>query len=305
MYKKILLISGIFFIVLAVGTIIFAFTSKINLENLHPNGDTEKNNQEVYLNISQDKYSLNNEKEKELIEKSKSYIPCLLGKKMTNIDLDKNVTIKGQYDNTTDQNFIDISTNEFTISINENDSLRAFSDNTIDYNSTTGENKEYAKKYIMQLYNNLDISHDYDLIYLEKFDECLWEADFAKKIDNIYNDYDSIKIFFSPEQKKIAAMRIHSTYNTKITNSKNTINEKDVMSIILNNFEDIKENDILKVETVYTKPNNFFTKQNYGDIIYENKIVKAYKVTIVTNDTTIYVFIDLNTGNIIGGDQLK
>ena len=77
MYKKILLISGIFFIVLAVGTIIFAFTSKINLENLHPNGDTEKNNQEVYLNISQDKYSLNNEKEKELIEKSKSYIPCL------------------------------------------------------------------------------------------------------------------------------------------------------------------------------------------------------------------------------------
>lgn len=307
MNKKILLGLSVFFIVLAIGTIIFAYTGKFNLAKLYPQSEEKISNQEVYLNISKEKYSLNNKEEKILFEKAKTYIPYLTGKKDINLDLIKDLKIEGHYDNTTEQNFVDITTNDFTISLNENKTLRAFSDNTIDYSKYSNSNKEYAKKYITELYNNLDISHDYELTYLEIFDEYLWEAGFTKKIDNIYNIYDSIKVYFTPEQKKIAAMRIHSTYNTQIVNvnTENIVPEKDIINIIQENFENIKEKDISKVEIVYTKPNNFFTKKDYGDIISENKIVKAYKITITLNDKTIYVFVDINTGNIIGGDMLK
>lgn len=307
MNKKILVSLGIFSTVLAIGTIIFAFTSKINLANLYPYIETEESSQKIYLNISQDKYSLNKDEEKMLLEKAKSYISCLFGKETRNIDLDKNATIKGHYDNTTEQNFIDISTDEFTISINENKSLRAFSDNTIDYNSITRETSENAERYITELYRNLDISHDYELIYLEKFDDCLWEADFTKKMDDIYNDYDSIKIYFSPEQQKIAAMRVHSTYNTPIVseNTKNEVKKSDVFGILQQNFDNITEKSIINIEKVYTKPNNFFTKKDYGDIISENRIVKAYKVKLTFDNEIFFVFIDINTGNIVGGDQLK
>ena len=71
MNKKILVSLGIFSTVLAIGTIIFAFTSKINLANLYPYIETEESSQKIYLNISQDKYSLNKDEEKMLLEKGK------------------------------------------------------------------------------------------------------------------------------------------------------------------------------------------------------------------------------------------
>lgn len=309
--RKILLSLVIASIVIASATVIYAFTSKIDLANLKPN---DLNSNEVYICVSEKETDINNSKRESLIEKADKYISTFIKEdnKLTsfqNSNQSNSMTIKTFHDNSINEDYYDIITTAYTISMSESENLRAFSDNTFNYDLTTTSNKSEAKDFIINFYNNLDISHDYELAYLEVFDDSMWEADFVKKVDGIYNYYDSIKILFSPEQEKIAALRIHNTSynnttNTMIANN-SSITELDAKNIVKDNFTNIKDNEIINTELVYTKPNNYFTREIGSDVISENIVKKAWKVTVEQDSKTTYIYIDSASGNIIGGDQIK
>lgn len=249
-----------------------------------------------------------NEMEKSAIEiKANNYIPALLGNtdiQVASISENNNSEIKTFHDNTINEDYYDIITNNYTISMTEDSNLRAFSDNTFNYDIQTTTDKSVAETFIVNFYNNLDISHDYELAYLEVFDDSMWEADFVKKVDGIYNYYDSIKIFFSPDQQKIAALRVHSTsyVNDGITTANLDITANEAKNIVKENFENIYDNEITNVELIFAKPNNFFTRQAGDEVISENNVVKVWKVTIEKDATTTYAYVELSNGNII--DQL-
>lgn len=308
--KKILLSLVTVSTVFASASAIYAFTSKIDLANLTSNYLKENEQNEVYIGISEKDTTISNPEKEDIIQKANTYIPTLIGETTTQtarISENNSSEIKLFHDNTINEDYYDIVTSNYTISMDKNSKLRAFSDDTFNYDLQTTSDKSIAKTFITNFYNNLDISHDYELEYLERFDDSMWEADFVKKLDGLYNYYDSIKIFFSPEQQKIAALRIHSTSydNDGIATLSENITEAEAKNIVKEQFENISDNQITNIELTYIKPNNFFTRQAGSDIISSNVVVKAWKVTIEQDATTTFVFVDFSTGNILGGDQVK
>lgn len=306
--RKFLVSLVIFSIVFTSFSVLYAFTSKIDLANL--GSSNSKNSNDVYICVSETNTDIDNNQKQELISASAQYIPTLIGNNAIQTLADSEETsseITVFHDNTINQDYYDIRENNYTISLNENSTLRAFSDDTFDYNLPTTTDKNIAENFIVNFYNNLNISHDYELAYLEVFDDSMWEADFVKKVDNIYNYYDSIKIFFSPEQQKIAALRIHSSSypSSNISTLSTNISDLEAKDIVKDNFANINDSNIKNKEIVFTKPNNFFTRQAGDDIISENNVVKAWKITLEKDSTTTFVFVDYSTGNIIGGEQVK
>lgn len=308
--KKIFLSMSIFFIVFASFSAIYAFTTKIDLTNLNAQDSDYNSNEDLYICAYEKNETISNSQQNDLLSTASNYIPILLnssGTQLISTLNDSPIEFKTFYDNTINENYYDIIENNYTISLSEDSELRAFSDNTFDFDTSVSTNRELAESYITQIYQNLNLSDGYELAYLEIFDDSMWEANFVKKIDGIYNYYDSIKVFFSPNQGKIAALRVHSTTynNSEISTVSTNISENDIINIMKENFSDINNNDITDIELVFTKPNNFFTRQAGTDVIFENYVVKAWKVTIEKNNTTTFAFIDYNTGNIVGGDQIK
>lgn len=308
--KKIFVSLVIIFTILASVTAIYAFTSKINLANLTSNVLNQNESDELYICVLEKETTINDTGKDAIEVKANNYLPVLLENtdiQVASISENNDAEIKTFHDNTINEDYYDVVTNNYTISMSEDSELRAFSDNTFDYNIQTTTDKSIAETFIVNFYNNLDISHDYELAYLEVFDDSMWEADFVKKVDGIYNYYDSIKIFFSPEQQKIATLRVHSTSysNDGITTANLDITEDEAKNIVKENFENVSNNEITNVELIFEKPNNFFTRQAGDEVISENNVVKAWKVTIEKDSTTTYAYVDLTTGEIIGGDQIK
>lgn len=309
--RKLLLSFTSVFIIISLISVIYAFsgTKKQNIicsEKLN-------NSNKLYICISNSNKKVNNTLSKDITAAVEKYIPTLVSSNEVKNHSTKQIIsnkINILHDNTINQDYYDIITENYSISLSKDLKLRSFSDNTFNFNLPTTASKIEAENFIMKFYDNLNVSHDYELAYMEIADEGIWEADFAKKIDGIYNYYDSIKIFFSPEQEKIAALRIHSSEYSIPESSLQTIQTssltiEEAKRIVKQNFSNISDEDILNVELVFTKPNNFFTKESGSDIVYENIVTKAWKISVNKDSKTGYIFIDCLTGNIVGGDQIK
>lgn len=312
MYKrKILLSLFCIFIIFSLISIIYAFSDKIEQDTL--NSTKLNNSNELYMCISDNMQKISTTEKQNVISSVEQYIPTLIpDNEIQTLSVSESISdnVNILHDNTINQDYYDIVSTNYSISLASDLSLRSFSDSTFNYDLSATASKDEARSFIIDFYNNLNVSHDYELAYLEIVDGNIWEADFAKKIDDIYNYYDSIKIFFSPEQEKIAALRVHSTKyskpNTSVQSVKGTtISAEDAKNIVKNNFSNISDNDIIETQIVFTKPNNFFTKHNGTDIIYENVVVKAWKVTIKKDLKESFIFVDYSTGNVVGGDQIK
>ena len=191
--KKILLSLVAVSTVFASASAIYAFTSKIDLANLTSNYLKENEQNEVYIGISEKDTTISNPEKEDIIQKANTYIPTLIGETTTQtarISENNSSEIKLFHDNTINEDYYDIVTSNYTISMDKNSKLRAFSDDTFNYDLQTTSDKSIAKTFITNFYNNLDISHDYELEYLERFDDSMWEANFVKKSDGLYNYYD-------------------------------------------------------------------------------------------------------------------
>lgn len=191
-----------------------------------------------------------------------------------------------------------------------------YSNNLIGYNELReGRQKtiteERAKKRISEEYSRLKFPKEYELRYLEYNDTTYtWDAKYEEKIDGIFNQYKGVKLKFSPYFNKIVQYRMFNQ-NIKEENKISNITKEDLKKDI-NDYkvflDNLKTNNELKidinldkVEEVYIKPNNFFDKNKKRNLI-SNKVIRSWKVPITEN---MDMYINSNTGNIIGGDELK
>ncbi|MDR3289150.1 MAG: hypothetical protein LBT22_06950, partial [Peptococcaceae bacterium] len=177
--------------------------------------------------------------------------------------------------------------------------------------------KKAAEAYITGIFRNLNRGEQYQLTYLEPFSAGLWEAGFPAELDGVYNDYDAIKVFFSPEQEKIAALTVHHTpYEGS---GEVAITAEQAKTIVQEKISFSGNAQAQEAVLVFTKPIPFFEQEKEGidsvpgeAFFAENKVVKAWKVTLLIEntteygwDTTVYVFVDCATGDIVGGDGLR
>ena len=217
-----------------------------------------------------------------------------------------NAKVICQYDNTINEKFYEIREKDFTVSIAEDTSLRSFTDSTFNYDLASTATDTVAREFILTVYTSLDLADEYELADLNKFGDNLWEAVLAQKIDGIFNYYDSINVYFCPMQRKIAALRVHSSeyHRSNLSSLSLSLTKQDAKDAVVEAFSDISLNDITTAELIFTKPNNFFTKAKDSELETVNTVVKAWKITI-KKDYTYFVFVDSETGNIIGGDRIK
>lgn len=160
-------------------------------------------------------------------------------------------------------------------------------------------NETTARAFITNLYEELALPIDYELTYLVKMDDSLWEADFSKKYGDIYNKYESVKIFFSPDTQEIAALTI---FNEKAEESSTLVrttsltadNAKNVAITNLN----ITDDKILDVYQGFERANGFYSNE---ELDLSKKVYNVWIVKYLTENTTATCYIDINSGDIIGG----
>lgn len=159
--------------------------------------------------------------------------------------------------------------------------------------------EDMAKAFILNMYSKLSLPLGYDLTYLAKLDDSLWEADFAKKYGDIYNKYESVKIFFSPDTQEIAALTV---FNEKATESSTlarsiSITADNAKNIVINTLG-ISSDKILNVSQGFEKANGFYSNESLD---LSKKVYNVWIVKYAVDNTTANCFIDINSGNIIGG----
>ena len=159
-----------------------------------------------------------------------------------------------------------------------------------DFTSTSS--KSDAESFIISKYSELNLPEDYDLVYLEKFDDFTWEANFQKKYGDVYNMYESVKVFFIPEKEEIVALTVFDEPFTKEFKTSITSSEaKETVTEELN-----LDSNIVSEELTIIKGNDFF----------ENNSDEAlYKAWILTTEDNEYIYVDASNGNIIGGDCIN
>lgn len=184
--------------------------------------------------------------------------------------------------------------------------------------------------------HNIDLT-EYEILNVSKNgfteeDAYIWYFNFYKKYGDIVNTYENISVAIIPEINELFWVRVDEM---PFDNNEIVITEEEAKQIVLENEKKVPTGleikdlhvalDITEMNGyAYTRTNDYeqFIKQNstYGyppeDIIYhrvENKIRKAWMVCVQyeydeekTLPTTSYAFtyfVDVTTGEIIGGIQ--
>ena len=227
--------------------------------------------------------------------------------------------------------------NKLGISIeSETGKLKQISDWSIDDTKIASTvTKQEAENVAKELYYKLGYKEgEYEIASLKKNkiseDTNLWQVDFCKKYDDIYNYYQNIRMTFIPEVKQLTILTIFDydyEDNPIVISQDEATKLAKAKSIDLGNSEDkIKRiNTTMSIEKmnayVYTnEQNQKIVTQN------ENNITEQQSTTDVTSYRTEQIirkvwvveieyyseftsinkyFVDVTTGEIIGGGSTK
>ena len=193
--------------------------------------------------------------------------------------------------------------------------LVSFYDGTIDDTKIKATaNEALAKEIATQLYGTITENKEYELKDIQKSaitsDSCLWQADFCKKYDGIYNDYQCIRITFVPEIKQIKMINI---FDEKFENNPIVVTEDEAIEIVKNklqNYEIVDISSELKIEKmnpyVYMQDNPL----NENEVYKTDRLIrKVWSINCIININNIRqqekYYVDVTTGEIIGGDSIK
>lgn len=221
----------------------------------------------------------------------------------------------------TDINKADIS--YYTNAIYSKDVVRLSDDNfTLEIDKNNGEiityeNKkqnfikcELDKDEILlkanEIFNNLDIKDkdNYQLIYLEEFDEEIWRVGFAKKYeDNLINNGESVKFSFAPQTKEIVTLAINAK---KYDNNSILITQEEALKIakkaVSDNIKDFKITT--KIEIVVPNYRYYENDLESGQIYKEINVMRKAYVCEFADEFKTQVYVDCSTGEIIGGTEI-
>ena len=202
-------------------------------------------------------------------------------------------------DKTDNSTFYHVDTDNYMIRL-EKDTLdtKAIYGKATNYSINTTCTKDTARDVANSLYTSLELPTDYELVYLEQFDDCLWEANYQKSYNGTYNQYESVKMIFSPENSEIAALTV---FNDSCDNFsvQTTVSQESAQSIALETNKISSEN-IENVSLGFARVNNF-VDENKSTSDTSGHQVWIVKEKISNNaETTIYV--DVNSGEVLGGE---
>lgn len=300
MKKTIYVLLVILAILVISSTVVFATISNngqqsiLTGEKLANVGDTYEEIEEVAT------FSLNNT-QKRVISKANEYVENLNVKDV--IFSEENSNVKN-YNNALESRVETVvSNNDAIIKINaETNELISYINTDTQFERNTLTREEIQTKAI-SIFNNLENTNkeEYELIYIEQFDDEIWRAGFAKKYSGLINENESIKFSFCPQTGEIVTLNINKV---SFDNNETLITEEDARNIAKPYLDkSVADNMDISVEIV--RPNYFYTNALANDEIYVNiaKTRKAYVCTF-NNDAESKVYVDCTTGEVIGGNMI-
>lgn len=222
---------------------------------------------------------------------------------------ESNISISEGVDNAFNSNYILYSTDNFKVKLLKDDLSLYDYLSLEDVPSITSFDKNICISKVNELYKNLNLPEDYDLVYTEKFDNQLVELDYQKKYGDSYSKYEAVKILYSPSLEKIIILKVFNLkYENSVQKSVN-ISKEEAIKLAKDNLsnsqalKNVNTSGTEKVEEDFIRPNNLFSTSRKidDDVLQSNDIRKAWKVTIGKTVT----YIDYYSGEILGGDFLK
>lgn len=204
-------------------------------------------------------------------------------------------TISTFTDEKRNQSICQVTTEDYTVSLDSSSkALIGIYQKEAKYNVNTTTDKNIAENYIKSKYSAMNLPSEYDLVYLEKFDDYVWEANFQKEYNGLYNMYESVKVFFNPENDEIVALTV---FDEEYTETSSTTITQENATLSATNSLDINSESIKDSELTLIKANTYFDQNNNDTSIH--------KAWVLTTNEEESIFVDAATGEIIGGDSLN
>ena len=201
-------------------------------------------------------------------------------------------SISVENDKINNTNFYKVETDNYLLKLDTTDkNVTGIYSKTSEINFVPNTTKDEAREFITNKYEELNLPEDYDLVYLEKIDDYTWEADFQKKYGDVYNMYEAVKVFFTPENNEINALTVFDEPYENETTQITTGEAKEIVSNELN-----IDSKIVSEELTIIKPNDYFENST------DNNLHKAW---ILTTENDEYIYVDAIDGDVIGGDCIN
>lgn len=300
MKKKTLLVLLIILLTVLLSTVVFATMNNAETQQILTNKKLSSIG-ETYTEIDDGITTFDMRANQNIIGVANTYINDL---KITDVEFtNENSQIK-KYNNALESRKETVISNEQAVlKVNsENDELIAYISNKTDFAS--GEyNEDEVKNKAINIFNNLtQINQDeYEFMYVEKFDEEIWRASFAKKYNGMINEGESVKFSFCPKTNEIVTLAIN---RTKYAN--NTVEiSKDTATKIAEKYLNKSTATDMDIDLEIVRPNYFYNELNGDESIYVKigETRQAY-VAKFNNESASTLYIDATTGEIIGGDMI-
>ncbi len=205
-----------------------------------------------------------------------------------------NVNSKVVYDELTKENLYAFENTKYFVNMNtKNELVGIYSKNVTATQTTSNVNNQTAKEYVLNKYTELNLPTEYELTYLEKFDDLIWQANFEKNYNGIYNKYESVKMFFIPDSDEIVALTV---FNEGASSSTVTVSKEDAEMTAAQNLG-IDSSNIKSATLSMEKANKFYDNSNSDTTIHSTWVIQS------ADDTIVYVDAENNT--VIGGDHIN
>ena len=173
----------------------------------------------------------------------------------------------------------------------------------------TSLDEDEAKTVLLEKYDVLKGENDYELVSFEKESNDVWTGYFNKKYGELYNKYQGITLKIIPELDKIVTV---AYFDEEFEDTEIIVSKEDAINIAknkieVNNIESI--NAYLSIEKsnlfVETLEDINFDEENLEDTNYI--VRKVWRVDIKQNNNLniLSFFVDVETGEIIGGDGIR
>ena len=205
-----------------------------------------------------------------------------------------NVNSKVVYDELKKENLYEFENTKYFVNMNTKNELVGIYSKTVTTTQTTSNvNTSSAKEYILNKYTELNLPAEYELTYLEKFDDLIWQANFEKNYNGIYNKYESVKMFFIPDSDEIVALTV---FNESAASSAVTVSKEDAETTAAKNLG-IDSSNIKSATLSMEKANKFYDNSNSDTTVHSTWVIQS------SDDTIVYV--DAENNNVIGGDHIN
>lgn len=198
------------------------------------------------------------------------------------------------YDELRQENIYKISNEKYTINLDESNNLIGIYSTSInEITARTASTKDSVQSMIINKYNDLNLPSEYELVYLEKFDDQIWQANFEKNYNGVYNKYESVKVFFIPENDEIVALTV---FNEGSDSSTVTVSQEQAISTATTSLN-IDSSDIVSASLSMEKANNYYDESSTDTSVHTSWVLQ-------TADNN-FVYVDASDNTIIGGDCIN